>query len=36
MGETWPVWFGIPTQWIPYDAIGTVEEETMLATHMHL
>jgi thioredoxin reductase len=36
MAETWPVWFGIPTQWIPYDAIGTVEEETMLATHMHL
>jgi hypothetical protein len=36
MSGLWPVWFGIPTQWIPYDAIGTEEEDTMLATHMHL
>ena len=36
MAEHWPVWFGIPTQWIPYDAIGTPEEDAMLATHMHL
>ncbi|MDO1583228.1 FAD-dependent oxidoreductase [Rhizobium oryzicola] len=36
MADEWPVWFGIPTQWIPYGAIGTPEEDAMLATHMHL
>jgi thioredoxin reductase len=29
--EGWDVWFGIPTQWIPYAAIGTDEEARLLA-----
>ncbi|MBL9058862.1 MAG: hypothetical protein JNK88_02405, partial [Mangrovicoccus sp.] len=36
MAESWPVWFGIPTQWIPYDAIGTAQEQALIASHMHL
>ena len=27
----WDVWFGIPTQWIPYDMIGTSQETDLLA-----
>lgn len=27
----WDVWFGIGTQWIPYDLIGTPQEAEMLA-----
>jgi len=27
----WDVWFGIGTQWIPYDIIGTPQEAAMLA-----
>jgi len=30
MQEGWDVWFGIRTQWIPYDAIGTAEEARLL------
>jgi thioredoxin reductase len=30
MREGWDVWFGIRTQWIPYDMIGTPEEAAML------
>jgi thioredoxin reductase len=26
MAAGWDVWFGIPTQWTPYDRIGTVDE----------
>jgi hypothetical protein len=32
MQQLWDVWFGIRTQWIPYDAIGTAEEATLLAS----
>ncbi len=28
MTAAWDVWFGIPTQWIPYEEIGTPLEET--------
>jgi hypothetical protein len=31
MRHGWDVWFGIRTQWIPYDAIGTDEEAALLA-----
>jgi thioredoxin reductase len=31
MQEGWDVWFGIRTQWIPYDMIGTQAEADMLA-----
>jgi thioredoxin reductase len=27
----WDVWFGIPTQWTPYDAIGTPEEAKLVS-----
>jgi thioredoxin reductase len=30
MHEQWDVWFGIRTQWIPYDMIGTAEETALL------
>ena len=30
MRDGWDVWFGIRKQWIPYDAIGTEEEERLL------
>jgi NADPH-dependent 2,4-dienoyl-CoA reductase/sulfur reductase-like enzyme len=30
MQDGWDVWFGIRTQWIPYDAIGTAEETRLL------
>lgn len=33
MADGWDVWFGIPTQWIPYHTIGT-EEETRLMDRM--
>jgi hypothetical protein len=32
MHEQWDVWFGIRTQWIPYDMIGTAEETALLAS----
>jgi thioredoxin reductase len=31
MRQHWDVWFGIRTQWIPYDKIGTAEEAALLA-----
>jgi hypothetical protein len=31
MQSHWDVWFGIRTQWIPYDVIGTPEEEALIA-----
>jgi hypothetical protein len=31
MQEGWDVWFGIRTQWIPYDMIGKQAEADMLA-----
>jgi thioredoxin reductase len=39
MGEGWDVWFGIPTQWIPYRDIGTereAEHQAALGGNMHL
>lgn len=36
MREGWDVWFGIPTQWVPYDDIGTVREAEHLGGNMHL
>ena len=37
MTDGWDVWFGIRTQWIPYDKIGTPEEAALLAAggNMH-
>ena len=38
MDQAWDVWFGIPTQWTPYDDIGTGYEEehhAMLYTGMY-
>lgn len=32
----WDVWFGIPTQWVPYDAIGTPRERELIEFAMHL
>lgn len=34
MGENWNVWFGISTQWIPYDDIGTEREIEQLRAGM--
>jgi thioredoxin reductase len=31
MQRHWDVWFGIRTQWIPYDVIGTPEEAVLIA-----
>ena len=31
MAAGWDVWFGIRTQWIPYDVIGTPEEAALVA-----
>lgn len=31
MGEGWDVWFGIPSQWMPYRDIGTEREAAHLA-----
>ena len=31
MGAGWDVWFGIPTQWLPYAVIGTPREAEMIA-----
>jgi NADPH-dependent 2,4-dienoyl-CoA reductase/sulfur reductase-like enzyme len=31
MQRGWDVWFGIRTQWIPYDVIGTPEEAALIA-----
>lgn len=36
MTANWPVWFGIPTQWIPYFAIGTEREEQLLEDVIHM
>jgi hypothetical protein len=36
MAADWPVWFGITTQWVPYDLIGTEAEADFLDDHMHL
>jgi thioredoxin reductase len=40
MRDLWDVWFGIPTQWVPYDDIGTEREAEILSAHgggnMHL
>ena len=39
MGEGWDVWFGIPSQWIPYQDIGTEREalhRAILGGDMHL
>ena len=32
MQPDWDVWFGIPTQWVPYNMIGTAEETALLAS----
>jgi hypothetical protein len=31
MIEQWDVWFGIRTQWVPYDVIGTDAEDAFVA-----
>ncbi|MEH3118206.1 MAG: FAD-dependent oxidoreductase [Methylorubrum populi] len=36
MREHWDVWFGIPTQWVPYADIGTPQEAEYLGVNMHL
>ncbi len=39
MGEGWDVWFGIPSQWVPYQDIGTDREAmhvAVLGGNMHL
>lgn len=36
MRDGWDVWFGIPTQWVPYDDIGTEREAEHLRGNMHL
>ncbi|BBE70979.1 NAD(P)/FAD-dependent oxidoreductase [Oharaeibacter diazotrophicus] len=36
MTADWDVWFGIPTQWVPYDDIGTEREDAFLGRNMHL
>ena len=36
MRDGWDVWFGIPTQWVPYDDIGTEREADHLRGNMHL
>jgi len=39
MGEGWDVWFGIPSQWIPYQDIDTEREamhRAILGGDMHL
>jgi thioredoxin reductase len=39
MAAGWDVWFGIPTQWLPYAVIGTPQEAEMIASlpgNMHV
>ena len=38
MAAGWDVWFGIPTQWLPYAVIGTPEEAELVANggNMHV
>jgi thioredoxin reductase len=36
MAAEWDVWFGIPTQWVPYDAIGTPREQELIEFTMHM
>ena len=36
MRADWDVWFGIRTQWVPYEDIGTERETTFLGHNMHL
>ncbi len=31
MAAGWDVWFGIPTQWTPYEIIGTPDEAEHVA-----
>jgi hypothetical protein len=34
MAAGWDVWFGIPTQWTPYDRIGTADR--FVGGNMHV
>ncbi|MBW4036842.1 MAG: FAD-dependent oxidoreductase [Proteobacteria bacterium] len=34
--DGWDVWFGIVSQWVPYDEIGTPREADYIAGDMHL
>ncbi len=36
MAAGWDIWFGIPTQWVPYDDVGTEREAEFLGLHSHL
>ena len=36
MRAGWDAWFGIKTQWVPYDDIGTEREAAFLGATMHL
>jgi hypothetical protein len=36
MAQGWDVWFGIPSQWIPYADIGTEREAEALGRTGHL
>ena len=36
MRAGWDVWFGIRTQWVPYEDIGTERETAFLGHNMHL
>jgi len=36
MTALWSIWFAIPSQWIPYDLIGTEGEHTFIDDHTHL
>jgi hypothetical protein len=36
MADGWDVWFGIPTQWVPYADIGTPRETDHLEGNMHV
>jgi hypothetical protein len=36
MADGWDVWFGIPTQWVPYADIGTEREAAHLDVNMHV
>ncbi|MBH0237329.1 FAD-dependent oxidoreductase [Methylobrevis albus] len=36
MAAEWDVWFGIPSQWVPYDAIGTPREQELIEFTMHM
>lgn len=36
MRAEWDVWFGIPTQWVPYHAIGTEREAEIIRFAKHM